>query len=217
MADLIHLTIDGRSVASSPDTRILWAALDNGIYIPNLCAIREANPAIASCRLCLVEVDGRPDLVAACAEPVAKKMVVHTTTRRIIRVRRTAFELLMSNHPVVCATCPKNGPCGLQDIARRLGFKLKQNRFHELPRAYAVDESHPAVRYDANLCILCGKCVYVCNTRGAGALNFALRGMDTVVATCGGVPLAEAGCSGCGECVAICPTGAITPNVRPSR
>jgi len=210
MNKYVNLQIDGKQVTVPPGTRILWAALDNGIYIPNLCAIREAVPAIAACRLCLVEIEGQGELVAACAEPVAEGMVVHTDTPRVVRVRRTAFELIMSNHPVICAECPVNGKCGLQDTARHLGLKLKQKRFRNLPRSYPVDDSHPHVRFNPNLCILCGKCVWVCNERGSGALNFAFRGMETMVSTFRGIPLKDAGCSSCSECAAVCPVGALT-------
>lgn len=209
-ASPVHLTIDGTPVTAPAGTKILWAALGAGIYIPHLCAIREANPAIAACRLCLVEIAGRGELAAACSEPVAEGMVVSTASPHAARVRKTAFELIMSNHPVVCATCAKNRNCALQDIAKRLGLKLNQKRFSTLPRRYAVDDSHPAVRYDANLCVLCGKCIWVCNTKGTGALNFAFRGMETVVATFGGRPLKDANCANCGQCAAVCPVGALT-------
>lgn len=206
----VNIQIDGKRVTAPQGTRILWAALDNGIYIPNLCAIREALPAIAACRLCLVEIEGQKDLVAACAEPVAEGMVIYTNTPRVSRVRRTAFELIMSNHPVICAGCPANGKCGLQDVARHLGLKLKQKRFRNIPRSYPADDSHPRVRFDPNLCILCGKCVWACNERGSGALNFAFRGIETAVSTFRGIPLKDSGCSDCSVCATVCPVGALT-------
>lgn len=207
---MVTLVVDDRQVTAAEGTRILWAALDSGIYIPSLCAIKEAFPAIAACRLCLVEIEGRKDLVAACAEPVAEGMVVHTNSPRAARVRRTAFDLIMSNHPIICAGCVKNGDCALQDIARRLGLKLKQRRFRSIPRHYPVDESHPDVRFDPNLCVLCGKCVWVANQKGNGALTFAFRGIDTVVSTFRGVALRDAGCDVLNECVAVCPVGALS-------
>jgi formate dehydrogenase major subunit/NADH-quinone oxidoreductase subunit G len=207
---LVTLTINGKKVKAEPGTRILWAALDNGIHIPNLCAIKEAIPALASCRLCLVEIEGQDELVAACAEPVSNGMVVHTDSLKATRVRRTAFELIMSNHPVICAKCPANRKCGLQDTAKALGVKLKQKRFRDLPRNYPSDDSHPRIRFNPNLCILCGKCVWVCNEHGSGALNFAFRGMETMVSTFRGIPLKDATCDNCGECAAVCPVGALT-------
>lgn len=213
MPDLVNLTIDGIPLAVTEGTRILWAALDNDIYIPHLCAIREANPPLAACRLCLVEIEGWQDLVTSCTEPVAEGMVVRTNTPRVNRVRRTAFQLLLSNHPVNCAKCLSRGNCELQNIARYLGLSLRQRRFGTISRSLPVDQSHPLFTYDPNLCVLCGKCVWVCNEHSVGTLNFAFRGIETVVSTFANVPLAESSCNSCGECVAICPVGAFMPKL----
>ncbi len=209
----VTLSIDGVEITARDNTRILWAALDNGIYIPNLRAIRGTMEPYAACRLCQVEIKGRSGLVTACTEPVSDGLVVSTNTDRAMRVRRTALELILSNHPIVCSECSKNARCALQDVAQRLNVSLRQKRFPNIPRHYNVDGSHPAMTYDPNLCILCGKCVWVCNEYGKGTLNFAFRGMKTVVSAFGGLPLKETGCDSCARCVAVCPTGALIPKV----
>lgn len=210
---MVTLTIDGVGVKVEEATKILWAALDNGIYIPHLCAIREANPPHAGCRLCLVEIEGRHELVTACSEPVVEGMVVKSDTSWANQVRRTAFQLILSNHPIICSECFRNGNCELQELAPRLGVKLRQRRFRTLPRNYPVDDSHPLFIYNPNLCVLCGKCVWVCAQRGNGSLNFAFRGMETVVSTFAGIPLKNAVCNYCAQCVATCPVGALVPKM----
>lgn len=210
---LVTLTINGVEVKAREGSKILWVALDNGIYIPHLCAIREANLPFAGCRLCLVEIEGHSTLVTACSEPVVDGMKIRTETPKVKRVRLTAFQLLLSNHPIICSECFRNGTCELQKLAVQLGVKLKQRRFRTLPRNYPVDESHPLFVYNPNLCVLCGKCVWVCNERGNGTLNFAFRGMGTVVSTFAGIPLKDAGCISCGECVTICPVAAFVPKM----
>lgn len=208
---MISLWIDGKSIKVAPGTSILWAALDHGIYIPSLCVIREAEPALSACRLCLVEIAGRAGLVAACSEPVAEGMKVITETPRISRARRTAFALIMSNHRVDCAHCPKDGVCGLQEIARNLKLPLRQKRFQPLTPDIAVDESHPRLRFDLNKCILCGKCVWFCRNKGNGALAFAGRGLDTRVSLFGGQCFKHLDCEDCDMgCSGMCPTGALT-------
>ena len=208
------MTIDGVRIRAPKGQKILWAALDNGIYIPNLCAIREADLPFGACRLCFVEIEGRKAPVAACTEPVAKGMVVHTDTPWVSRLRRTAFELLISHHHVDCRNCAKNRNCELQRIASRLRLKLKVKRFRPIPRSLPIDSSHPLFIYDPNKCVLCGKCVWVCSERGTGTLDFAFRAIHTVVSTFADVPLAEADCDSCMECVAICPVGALVPKER---
>jgi bidirectional [NiFe] hydrogenase diaphorase subunit len=207
--DHVRLTIDGVEVVAAKGERILWAALDNGIYIPNLCAIREADLPYGACRLCFIEIEGKSSPVTACSEPVADGMVVHTNTPRVDRLRRTAFELLLTHHSIDCKNCAKNRHCELQNIASRLRLKLKPERFRPVPRSLPVDSSHPLFFYDPNRCILCGKCVWVCNERGSGVLDFTFRGMDTRVSTFGGVPLAETSCTSCLECVQVCPVGSL--------
>ena len=209
MTDQVKLTIDGVEIKAAKGEKILWAALDNGIYIPNLCALREMDLPYGACRLCFVEIEGKPSPVTACSQPVAEGMVVHTGTPRVDRLRRTAFELLITHHPVDCKNCAKNRNCELQVIASRLKLKLKPERFASIPKSLPVDSSHPLFVYDANKCVLCGKCVWVCNERGPGVFDFNFRGIDTRVNTFGDIPLADSDCNSCLECVEVCPVGAL--------
>lgn len=205
------MTIDSIQIRAPKGEKILWAALDNGMYIPNLCAIREADLPFGACRLCFVEIEGRPSPVTACSEPVAEGMVVHTNTLRVNRLRRTAFELLISHHPVDCRNCAKNRNCKLQNVASHLHLKLKLQRLRPIPRSLPIDSSHPLFIYDPNKCVLCGKCVWVCNERGTGAIDFTFRGIDTTISTFDNVPLIDSSCNSCLECVKVCPVGALVP------
>lgn len=206
---MVTLTINGVKIRASKGEKVLWVALDNDIYIPSLCAIREAELPFGACRLCFVEIEGRNAPVTACSEPVVEGMVIHTNTPQVNRLRRTAFELLISHHHVDCRNCAKNRNCELQRLAAHLGLKLKLKRFRPIPRLLPVDSSHPLFIYDPNKCILCGKCVWVCQERSTGAIDFAFRGIDTMVSTFGNVPFIHSNCNSCLECVAICPTGAL--------
>jgi len=203
------LIIDGVEVKTRKGEKLLWAALDNGFYIPNLCALRQAGPPLASCRLCLVEIEGRNAPLTACTEPVNDSMVVHLNTPKVKSLRSTAFELLLSHHRLDCGHCDKNRSCELQSIASLIGLKLKLARLRRIPRDLPVDSSHPLFTYDPNKCVLCGKCVWVCHDQGTGILDFAFKGIETKVSTMGDIPLAEAGCNSCLACVAVCLVGAL--------
>jgi bidirectional [NiFe] hydrogenase diaphorase subunit len=206
----VSLTIDGKKITAREEDKVLWAALDNGIYIPNLCTIRGAfRPA--ACRLCFVEVEGYSQPVTSCTEKVIEGMVVNTKGEKALRLARTGFELLMSTHPVDCAHCPKNRSCDLQRIAAHLKVKLKTDRLRKLERKLPVDSSSQLFTYDPNKCVLCGRCVWVCREHlGIGALGFARRGFERMVTTFADEPIAESGCDGCGDCVLVCPSGALT-------
>lgn len=207
----VSLIIDDKKVTAREGEKILWAALNNGIYIPNLCALRDALEPPASCRLCFVEVEGKRKPVTACTETVEQGMVVNSRGSNALRLARTAFELFLSSLPVDCAHCPSSGSCELQKIAAHLGMKLKTRRFKKLLRELPIDSSSPIFIYDPNKCVLCGRCVWVCQERlGIGILGFARRGFQRVVTTFGDLPIAESKCQDCGECVIACPTGALT-------
>ena len=205
----VSLTINGKEIRAIEGESLLWVALDNGIYIPNLCAIRERSEPFASCRLCFVKIKGRAEPVTACTVPVKEGMVVDTTAPKALALARTFFELLLSNLPLDCAHCPKSGQCEVQKIAKYLGVKLSTKRFKKILRDLPVDSSSPDFIYDPNRCVLCGKCVWVCQEKlGLGVIGFAYRGFRRMVTTFGDVPFAESGCQECGECVRICPVGA---------
>jgi bidirectional [NiFe] hydrogenase diaphorase subunit len=221
----VSLTIDGKKIVAAEGEKILWTALVNGIYVPNLCAIREKTEPFAGCRLCFVEVEGKDEPVTACTEPVREGMVVYTRGELALRLALTSAELLLSSHPLDCGHCKKNRSCELQKIARHLGMKLKTKRFRRLEKNLPIDDSSSAFIYDPNKCVLCGKCVWVCREKlGIGAIGFARRGFKRLVSTFGDRPLAESRCTQCGECVKVCPVGAwefkdcttVNPNPFPS-
>jgi len=206
---MVSLVINGNKVSAPEGERLLWVALDNGIYIPNLCAMRDSSEPVSACRLCFVEVDGKEQPVTACTEPVTEGVIVNTRGESALRLARSAFELIMASHPVDCAHCDSNGSCELQKIARYLGVSLKTRRLRKLERGLSVDDSHPLFVYDPNKCVLCGRCVWVCRDKlGIGVLGFAYRGFQRVT-TFAGDSLGKSRCQECGECVRVCPVGAL--------
>jgi len=206
----ISLTIDGKRITARAGEKLLWVALNNGIYIPNLCAIQDNPEPFAACRLCFVEVEGKERPVTACTETVTEGMVVSTRGEKALRLVRSGFELLMASHPLDCAHCPKSGSCELQKIAHHIGAKLKSKRLRSLERHLPIDDSHPQFIYDPNKCVLCGRCVWVCRQHlGEGIFGFAHRGFERVVTTFGDEPIAASRCENCTECISVCPTGAL--------
>ena len=209
--DKVSLTIDDIAIQAPEGERLLWAALDNDIYIPNLCAIRQAEIPFGGCRLCFVEIEGINSPITACSQVVEEGMIVRTNTPKVRRLRRTAFKLLLSHHALDCRNCAANGHCELQRIASRLGLKLRSRRFRPIPRSLPVDSSHPLFVYDPNKCVLCGKCVWQCNEKGAGNIDFAFRGIDTMISPFANMLMEDSICNNCMECIDICPVGALVP------
>jgi bidirectional [NiFe] hydrogenase diaphorase subunit len=206
----VTLTINGQEIKAEAGQNLLRAALDNGVYIPNLCAMRDKKAPEAACRLCWVEIEGRNNTVTACTEPVAEGMVVNTAGNKALNLARTGFELIMASHALDCARCNANGNCELQKIAKALGCSLKPKRFRALLRNLPIDESNPLFTYDPNKCVLCGRCVWVCRKRvKSGVLGFAHRGFERRVATFGDEPIGK-DCRDCTACVKVCPAGALT-------
>ncbi|GAB4256275.1 2Fe-2S iron-sulfur cluster-binding protein [Thermincola ferriacetica] len=211
MSKTVTITIDDKQISVTEGEKLLWAALENGIYIPHLCGVKEAERPEASCRLCFVEVEGIPNPVTSCTLPVKEGMVVRTRSPRVDRLVRTGFELLLSNHRLGCAKCAKNGKCALQKMAKERGLKLKLTRLRSLVKETPVDDSPQSFSFDPSRCVLCGQCVWVDRNKvKVGAIGFIKRGMDRKVSTFGEVKLAESRCTQCGECVKVCPVGALT-------
>ena len=210
--ETITLTINGQEVKAKKGDTVLEAALEAGIYIPTLCHDPDLKP-YGACRLCLVEIDGMRGLPISCTTPATDGMVVHTETDRVNQRRRSTMELIFANHPGDCFTCAKNQQCELLKIAQYVGMEQEHlDRLRKSTRLLPIDRSNPAFEYDPNKCILCAKCVRACHEiAGVGAIGLAFRGYEARVTTAGEKPLIESICKSCGECVARCPTGALTP------
>ncbi|HIC95337.1 TPA: 2Fe-2S iron-sulfur cluster binding domain-containing protein, partial [Candidatus Bipolaricaulota bacterium] len=208
----VTLTIDGQTVRVPPGATILEAASSLGIEIPQLCYLEGLSP-FSGCRLCLVEVEGARTLVPACSHPVKEGIIVRTTSERVLHARRLVLELLLSDHPQDCLTCERNGACKLQDYAYQYG--LSTIRFAGERHHYPLDERNPFIIIDYNKCILCGRCVRICEeVQGRAVIDFSYRGFATKVTTPFERPLTETNCEFCGQCVAVCPTGALTEKAR---
>lgn len=216
----INLTIDNRPVSVDKGTTILDAAKAYGIEIPTLCHINLEGTCVnnhpASCRMCVVEVSGRRNLAPACATACMEGMEVHTNSLRVLKARKTVLELILSNHPSDCLVCPKSGNCELQNLARKL--KIHETPFQGGERtAHEVAKSVSIVR-DMNKCILCRRCETMCNeVQTVGAIGAMNRGFGTTVAPAFGLKLSESECTYCGQCVAVCPVGALTERDNTSR
>jgi len=204
---MVKLTIDGAPVEVEAGTTILRAAEKLGIKIPTLCYLEGIHEA-GACRVCVVEVEGARALAASCVTPVAEGMVVRTNTPAVRKARKTTVELILSNHHQDCPTCVRNLNCELQSLAEAMG--IRENRFVGEMTGYPVDVSSLSIVRDPNKCILCRRCVSVCEkVQGVKAIGPLNRGFDTVIAPAYGEPLADTVCVNCGQCVLVCPTGAL--------
>ena len=205
MADPITLTIDGRPVQAAPGTLLIDAAKTAGIEIPAFCYY-EGLTLAAACRMCLVEVEKMPKMMTACTLPVAEGMIARTDTPQVRQARKYMLEFLLTNHPLDCPVCDKGGECELQDMAFRYG--VGESRYTEEKVHTPEKQFSPVVFFDAPRCILCFRCVRVCNEGlGVGALGVVNRGVVSEIAPNVGDHLE---CDECGACIDICPVGALT-------
>lgn len=208
---LVNVIVDDRNVQVPEGSTILVAARSAGIKIPTLCYLNLSDfgcvNKAASCRICVVEVEGRKNLAPACATPVFDGMVIKTNTIKALNARRTVLELMLSDHPKDCLVCQKSGECELQDLAASFG--MKEIRYKGKESMYRKDMTKSIIR-DMDKCIMCRRCETMCNdVQTVGALSAVNRGFDSVVATAMEMDLKDSVCTYCGQCVAVCPTGAL--------
>ncbi len=228
----LHVTIDNQPVETARGATILEAANAHGIYIPTLCAHKDLTP-YGGCRMCIVEVEGMRGFPTACTTPAEEGMVVRTQTAQIQSVRNEILNLMLSEHPCSCLICDEkdecrqysltvrkvgvttgcrfcsnDGQCELQEVAAKIG--VTELNYPIYYRNLRVEKEDPFYDRDYNLCILCGRCVRICQeVRAANAISFNQRGRHTVIGPAFKRTHLEAGCEFCGACVSVCPTGAL--------
>lgn len=204
---LINLTIDGIKVSGEEGSTILDVAKANGINIPTLCYLKEINK-IAACRMCLVEVKGARGMVASCVYPIAEGMEVFTNTPKVIHARIKNLELLMSNHRKDCSSCLKARSCKLKEYAET--YMINDHEYDGAKSSHDVDESSPCIVRDPSKCILCKKCVAVCEKQqSVSVIHPNKRGFDTNIGCAFDEKMSASACVGCGQCTLACPTGAL--------
>jgi bidirectional [NiFe] hydrogenase diaphorase subunit len=212
-ANVKTLRIDGRDVSARQDETILDVARQNNIFIPRLCELKGLS-TVGACRLCLVEIKGSPRLFPACVTRVEEGMEVTTTSERLDKYRRAILELLFTERNHVCSVCVSNGHCELQTLAQRIN--ITHVHFPYRYPVIHVDASHERFIVDHNRCILCSRCVRVCDEiEGAHTWDVMGRGIDAKVITDLNQPWGSSEtCTTCGKCVHVCPTGALSEKGR---
>lgn len=204
---MINLTIDGRNIGVPEGTTILQAAAKLNIDIPTLCYLKEINE-IGDCRMCLVEVEGKRGFATSCIQKVEEGMVVHTKTPEVLEARKTMLDLILSNHHQDCDNCVRKENCELQDLIKQ--FDKEKTVYEGTKNIYEIDDKSPSIVRDPNKCILCRRCVSMCNkVQKIGAIGVTERGFNSCVSTAGHNSLNDVNCTFCGQCIEVCPTGAL--------
>lgn len=205
---MVTVKINGKEVQVPKNTLILDAAKEAGVHIPTLCHDSRLNP-FGACRVCLVEQVNNPKLQAACTTPVTDGMEIITQSDKLSRVRKTAIELLLINHPLDCPVCDKGGECTLQDLTYEVG--VTKVRFDAKPNDTPVDHTNPFIERDIDRCVLCGRCVRICDeVVNVQAISFLNRGTDTLIGTSFEQPW---NCEYCGQCISVCPVGSLNNRI----
>jgi len=206
MTEFVTLTIDGKEVKAPKGSTVLEAAKSAGIHIPTLCFLKDINE-IGACRMCIVDVGAR-SLQAACVYPVSEGLNVVTNSPEIRETRRVILELILSNHDRKCLTCVRNQNCELQKLAKDLN--VTDIHYEGENRNYPVDDLSPSIVRDPNKCVLCRRCVSVCNNvQSVGAIGVVNRGFDSIVGSPVDFALKDTPCVNCGQCIVVCPVGAL--------
>jgi len=199
--------INGKQVTAPEGATIMEAAALNNVYIPNLCYLKDVHK-IGACRICVVEVEGSRNLMASCLVQVKEGMVIRTNTAKLREVRKILYQLTLSNHPKDCLSCPRNQCCELQSLGAELG--VSESDYEGEMTESVVDQSSPSITRNQAKCILCRRCVTVCNQiQKVGTLNAQHRGFHTVVSPAMEIPLATTNCTNCGQCTVVCPVACL--------
>lgn len=208
MGNTITIDVNNKSYVVEDGQTIMQALDKIGFHIPRLCY----HPKLSvegACRICIVEVEGSPNYVTSCTTKVTEGMKVRTNTAELRKARRDILELLLDNHPVDCNMCERDGNCELQNLARSIG--VKKRHFEGEKKRYGIDLSSPAITRDPNKCILCGRCVRLCNEiQSVNAIDFTNRGFESTVVTAFNSPINTSVCINCGQCINVCPTAALS-------
>lgn len=204
---MVNLTINNKKVCVEEGTTILEAAKQHNIRIPHFCYLEEVHK-FGACRICVVEVEGMKNLQASCITPVKEGMVVNTNSKRVRNARKVLYELILSDHPRDCLSCSRNQSCELQELGELI--QIDEYRFEGEKSKTFVDDYSPAIKRDTSKCILCRRCITVCNQiQGVGILNAQKRGFKTTIGPADELPLNEVNCTYCGQCTLVCPVGAL--------
>ena len=206
--DMVNVKVNGIAVSVPKGSTILEAARYAGVEIPTLCFLKDINE-IGACRICVVEATGARGLVTACVYPVAEGMEIQTNTARVQKARRTTLELLLSTHEKKCLSCVRSGDCELQQLCRDYGVE-DSDKYAGFRPQYELDTSAAHLVRDNNKCILCRRCVAACKQQFVSVIGANDRGIDTHIACAFEKPLNDVPCVSCGQCIVVCPTGALT-------
>ncbi len=208
----ITLEVNGILLEAEKGETILTVLRRNGLSVPTICNLKDLSPS-GACRMCVVEVEGRENLVPACSFPVEGPLKIMTHSPRVLKARKTNVELLLSSHPDDCLYCERNGTCELQKMAEDL--HIRERRIPGKKSPHKIDKSSPAIVRDPAKCILCGRCVRVCEEiMATSTLDFAHRGNELRISTTMAKPINYSNCTACGQCVIACPTGALLEHVQ---
>lgn len=206
----VTIEVDGKEIEVEEGKSLLFALLDAGIFVPNLCAMPDVDPPAGSCRLCWVEIEGHSKPATSCSQKVTPGMRVRTRSKSVDRLVRSGIEMLLSVHRLDCKDCPGNRRCMLQKIAKERKIPLAGRRFDTIDPNLPVDESRPDLGFNPNHCVLCERCVVVCNQEvKKGVLDMVKRGLVAKVSTFDGQPLSQQICGSCTRCAEVCPVGAL--------